>query len=240
VRDFAIYIHDLSYPAFGQFDGTIRTGKSTFEEIFGMPFYRHLQENPDRAAIFHAGIGNRGRIQATSIVEAYDFSTSRQVVDVGGGNGSFLSEILAAHANVSGVLIDRSVAIEAAKSGQGGSLPRCEFIDGDIFEDIFAGGDTYILKRILFDFSDEDAVCILNKCRSAIANDGRLLIIEMLQAPANQEDLSHALDLMFLVTMGGQTRTEEQYAELLAQSKFKFVKSIPTESDVTILEAAPA
>ena len=239
VRDYTIYIHDFIYEGFCNFDETVRTGKPTFDKSFGMPFFQHLQENPDRAAVFHEGIGNRGRNEANSIIEAYDFSTARQVVDIGGGNGGFLSAILMAHENVSGVLMDRTAAIEAAKSGHGGVLPRCEFVDGDIFEEVFSGGDAYTLKRLLFDFSDEDAVRILKNCRAAIRDDGRLLIIEVLQGPANQHDLSHSMDLMFLVMLGGRTRTEEQYAGLLEQARFRLVKRKPTQSDVTILAAVP-
>ena len=95
-------------------------------------FFQYLEKTPDRAAVFHAGIGNRGRIAAQAIIDAYDFSTSRLVVDVGGGNGAFLSAILSTHNNVSGVLVDRTAAIGAAKSGRGGPLPRCEFVDHDI------------------------------------------------------------------------------------------------------------
>jgi hypothetical protein len=95
-------------------------------------FFQYLEKTPDRAAVFHAGIGNRGRIAAQAIIDAYDFSTSRLVVDVGGGNGAFLSAILTTHNNVSGVLVDRTAAIGAAKSGRGGPLPRCEFVDHDI------------------------------------------------------------------------------------------------------------
>jgi hypothetical protein len=68
---------------------------------------------------------------------------------------------------------------------------------------------------------------------------GRLLNIEVLRGPSNQRDLSHAMDLLFLVLLGGRTRTAEQYATLLEQARFKLMKTIPTGSDVTILEALP-
>lgn len=239
VRDYAVYVHDFVYEGFGGLDEAVRTGKPAFDKICGMPFFQYLEKNPDRAAIFHAGIGNRGRIEAKAIVDAYDFSTSRQVVDVGGGNGAFLSAILTTHNNVSGVLVDRTAAIGAAKSGRGGPLPRCQFVDHDIFEQVFSGGDIYSLKRLLFDFSDEDAVCILDNCRKAVRDDGRLLIIEVLRGPPNQRDLAHAMDLVFLVLLGGRTRTIEQYATLLERARFRLVRTIPTESDVTMLEAVP-
>jgi len=132
VRDYAVYVHDFIYEGFGGLDEAVRTGKPAFEKIYGMPFFQYLEKTPDRAAVFHAGIGNRGRIAAQAIIDAYDFSTSRLVVDVGGGNGAFLSAILTTHNNVSGVLVDRTAAIGAAKSGRGGPLPRCEFVDHDI------------------------------------------------------------------------------------------------------------
>jgi ubiquinone/menaquinone biosynthesis C-methylase UbiE len=204
-----------------------------------MPFFDYLQKNPARAAVFHAGIGNRGRIEGRAIVEAYDFSTSRQIVDVGGGNGAFLSAILTTHDDVSGVLVDRTAAVEAAKAGRGGPLPRCKFVDGDIFEQISSGGDIYTLKRLLFDFSDEDALRILDNCRKAMRDGARLLIIEVLRAPSNERDLAHAMDLVFLVLLGGRTRTKEQYATLLEQARFRLVRTIPTQSDVTVLEAVP-
>jgi len=237
VRDYAVYVHDFIYEGFADLCETIRSGTPAFDRMFGMPFFPFLQQNPDRATVFHAGIGNRGHIEAKSIVDAYDFSTCRQVVDVGGGNGAFLSAILTTHDNVSGVLVDRTAAIEAAKSGRGGPLPRCEFVDNDIFQGVFAGADTYTLKRLLFDFSDEDAVRILNHCRKAVRDGGRLLIIEVLRGPANQRDLAHAMDLVFLVLLGGRTRTAEQYASLLERAGFGLARTIPTESDVTILEA---
>jgi predicted transcriptional regulator len=239
VRDYAVYVHDFIYEGFGRFDETVRTGKPAFDTSYGMTFFHYLQKNPARAAIFHAGIGNRGRIEAEAIVDAYDFSTSRRIVDVGGGNGAFLSAIVTTHHNVSGVLVDRTAAIDAAKAGRGGPLPRCEFVDGDIFEHVCSVGDTYTLKRLLFDFSDEDAVRILDNCRKAIPDHAHLLIIEVLTGPSNQRDLAHAMDLVFLVLLGGRTRTKEQYATLLEQARFRPVRTIPTNADVTVLEAVP-
>ena len=240
VRNYAVYAHEFLYPGFGDLEETVRTGKPAFDRSFGMPLFSYLQQNRERAAVFHAGIGNRGRIEARSIVDAYNFSTSKRVVDVGGGNGAFLSAIVTAHEGVSGVLQDRTAAIDAAKAGRGGPLPRCSFVDGDIFAEVFAGGDLYTLKRLLFDFADDDVVRILMNCRTAMPQTGRLLIIEVLQGPSNQRDLAHAMDLVFLVMLGGRTRTAEHYASLLHRAGFKLARTIPTESDVTILEATPA
>lgn len=239
VRDYAVLIHDFIYDGFSALDESVRTGKPAFDQMRGVPFFQYLQKNPGRAAVFHAGIGNRGRIEARAILDAYDFSTSRQVVDVGGGNGALLSAILTTHSNVSGVLVDRTAAIEAAKSGRGGPLPHCEFVDQDIFEQVYSGGSTYTLKRLLFDFSDEDAVRILDNCRKAMRDDARLLIIEVLRGPPNQQHLAHTMDLVFLVLVGGRTRTKEQYAAMLERTHFKLARTIPTGSDITLLEAVP-
>lgn len=81
----------------------VRTGKPVIENHF-----EYLRANPAQEAIFHAAMGNRGRIETAAIIDAYDFSKCGTIVDVGGGNGAFLSGILAFCEQVSGVLFDQS------------------------------------------------------------------------------------------------------------------------------------
>ncbi len=159
-------------------------------------------------------------------------------MDIGGGNGAFLSGILVSCEQVSGVLFDQKSAIEAAKAGRGGSLPRCEFIAGDFFEAVPSGGDTYVLKRILDDWSDEKVVQILKNCRKAMKSETRLLIIEPLMGPPNELTPGHFADMNFLVTFsGGRIRTEEEHSDLLRQTGFRLQTNVPTESEVSVLEA---
>jgi O-methyltransferase domain/Dimerisation domain len=232
VRDYAIYSHEFVYKEFENIMDSVRTGKPVIENHF-----EYLRANPEQEAIFHAGMSNRGRIETAAIIDAYDFSKCGTIVDVGGGNGAFLSGILASCEEVSGVLFDQKSAIEAAKAGRGGPLPRCAFVPGNFFDAVPSGGDTYVLKRVLDDWSDEEVMRILKNCRMGMKSKARLLIIDPLIGPLNEQTPGHLYDITFLVLLTGRVRTEEEYSALLRQTEFRLQNVVPTESDVSILEA---
>jgi O-methyltransferase domain/Dimerisation domain len=235
VRDFAIYSHEFVYDAFRGITDSVRTGKPVIDDFFGF-----LRANPDQEAIFHAGMSNRGRIETAAVLESYKFSESQTVVDVGGGNGGFLSAILTCNEHLSGILFDQPSAIEAAKAGRGGPLFRCQLVAGDFFDNVPTRGDPYVLKRILFDWTDEEAVRILKNCRRAMNSGARLLIIEPLIGPPNEQCPAHLFDMTFLVMLHGRLRTADEYSGLLSQAGFQLQRVIPTESDVSIVEASVA
>jgi hypothetical protein len=110
----------------------------------------------------------------------------------------------------------------------------------DFFEGVPPGGDTYVLKRILFDWTDEEALRILKNCRRAMNGGAHLLIIEPLIGPPNEQCPAHLYDMTFLVMLHGRLRTADEYSSLLGQAGFKLRRIVPTESDVSILEAAVA
>ena len=236
VRGYAIYIHELVYERYTRIMDSVRTGKAVIEKVFD-----NLRSNPAQEAIFHAGMDDKTHIDMAAIIEAYDFSNCGRVVDVGGGNGAFLSGIMASCETLSGVLVDQKSVIEAAKAGRGGLLPRCEFVLGDFLEAVPSGGDTYVLKGILVNWDDEEVVRILKNCWKAMKSNARLLIIEPLIGPPNELTAGHINDMYFLVTYGGgRLRTEVEHSNLLRQAGFRLEKNVPTESEVSILEAIAA
>jgi len=234
VHDYAIYNHEVVYDAFKDIVDCVRTGKPVFDD-----FFASLRADPGKEAVFHAGMSNRGRIETAAVLEAYKFSASKTVVDVGGGNGGFLSSTLARNNHLSGILFDQASAIEAATAGRGGPLPRCKLVAGNFFETVPSGGDTYVLKRVLFDWTDEEAVRILKNCRRVMNDNARLLIIEPLIGPPNEQSPAHLYDMTFLVMLHGRLRTADEYAGLLGQAGFRIEKILPTESEVSVLEAWP-
>jgi hypothetical protein len=235
VRDYAIYSHEFVYDAFRSITECVRTGRPAIEDFFSF-----LRADPEGEAIFHAGMSNRGRIETAAILDVHKFSQPQTVVDVGGGNGGFLSAVLASYEQVSAVLVDQPSAIEAARAGRGGPLPRCQLVARDFFEGIPSGGDTYVLKRILFDWTDEKALQILQNCRRAMNAEARLLIIEPLIGLPNEPCPAHLFDMTFLVMLHGRLRTVEEYSSLLNKSGFNLQRVVPTESDVSIVEASVA
>ncbi len=235
VHDYAIYNHEIVYDSFKEIADSVRSGKPVIDDFFSF-----LRADPDKEAVFHAGMSNRGSVETAAVLDAYKFPDSKTVVDVGGGNGGFLSATLAGNAHLSAILFDQPSAIEAAKAGRGGPLPRCNLVAGDFFDTVPSGGDTYVLKRVLFDWTDEEAVKILTNCRRAMNNEAHLLIIEPLIGKPNQPSPAHLYDMTFLVMLHGRLRTADEYAALLGQAGFRTARIIPTDSEVSVVEASAA
>lgn len=240
IRDYAIYVHEFLYTLFERLPDSVRAGKPIVEEALGAPLFSYLQQHKEKAALFHAGLANRGRIETPAILEAFGIGDCKRVVDMGGGNGAFLSALLAAYPGVSGVLLERAPAIAAARSGQGGPLPRCELIEGDYFDAVPEGADLYIFKRVLFDHSNDEVVKILSNCRAAMPPGARIAIIEGLAGTMNEPGLAHLMDLTFLLATTGRMRRSEEYGALLGKAGLKLQRSVPTRSDVCVLEAVRA
>lgn len=140
---------------------------------------------------------------------------------------------------VAAILFDRESTIELAKSRAHHPLPRTAFIAGNFFEKVPKGGDLYILKQIIHDWDDDEAITILQNCRRAIRDKAVLLVIDSVIGPLNEASLGLTLDLTMLVVVGGKERREEEFRENLERSGFRLNRVIPTKSYVSILEAEP-
>ena len=158
-------------------------------------------------------------------------------VDVGGGHGQLLSEIVTRNPYLAGVLYDRPEGIAAARSRLGGPLPRCDLVAGDFFESVPEGTDAYIMKKVIHDWDDERAGKILDNCRRAMAWDGKVLLPKR---SCQQENAPHPIktfDLVMLAAVGGLERTQEQYERLFARGGLRLQRVIETHSPLSILEA---
>jgi hypothetical protein len=240
VRDYVIFYHECVYPSFAHIVSTVRTGESGQIKAFGKRAFEMVQTDPDFAAVLYAGLASRAKLDIAALMAVYDFSGAAIVADVGGGNGGLLSVILARYPNVSGLLVDLAPAIEAAKAGKGGALPRCEFVIGDFFDKIPTGADVYILKLVLHDWNDDDVYRILTRCRNAMTATSRLLVIEGLVEPHDEMSLTTLVDITMLINVGGRERTQVEFETLLKHAGLKLQKTIPTESALYILEATRA
>jgi O-methyltransferase domain len=96
-----------------------------------------------------------------------------------------------------------------------------------MFDAIPAGGDAYILKRIIHDWSDAEALQILRNCREAMSVQGTLLLIESIKQTAQHADPATAADLMMLALVTGRERTEEEFRELYAAAGFTLTRVLP-------------
>jgi hypothetical protein len=241
LRDFIIMLGEAWYAQpWEQLMYSVETGQPAFEHVHGMGLFKYLARHPEAGAVFDSAMTSRSSQENDAITAAYDFSGIRTIIDVGGGRGALLATLLRADPGLRGILFDRPpVAAEArGRLERAGLDGRCEVVGGDFFESIPAGGDAYLLQRVIHDWDDDQALAILRNCRRAM-NDSRLLIIELVIPAGNDRSLSKLFDLVMLVQCGGQERTEAEYRTLLAAAGFELTAVTPTRALVNVLECVP-
>lgn len=229
VRPIAVmYGEPFFWRAWGDLYGSVRTGKPAFDRVHGQAFFEYLASRPSEGAIFNAGMTGFSNIDVPAILDAYDFSGLARIVDVAGGHGALLRGILERHPDSRGVLCDLpSVIAEAIELKRSDVSTRCQVVAADFFKSVPAGGDAYILKRILHDWNDDEAVNILKNCRRAIAAGGKVLVMEQVVKPSNQPDPAKWMDLNMLTLLTGRERTEAEFGELYARAGFKLTRVVP-------------
>jgi hypothetical protein len=242
MRERGILVRDEYLPAWLNLSHTVRTGETAFGHVFGMSAWEHRRRHPALNECMNRTMADDQRSAQGSISEAYDFSRHRTIVDVGGGHGALLADILARFPQPGGVLFDQPHVVSGAPRllADACVLQRCEIVGGSFFERVPAGGDAYLLQRVLHDWSDEQCEAILRKCRAAMGGASELLVIEKVVpeglAPA---DLV-MLDMHMMAMLGGRERTRAEYEALLASSGFEFVRSLHTRAGTEILVATPS
>jgi hypothetical protein len=176
-----------------------------------------------------------------AIVQSYDFSGVGVLMDVGGGEGVLLAAILAANPALRGVLFDQPHFLTGANEllERAGVADRCELVSGSFFEEVPGGADAHLLKSIVHDWDDPATLKILRACRAAIADSGRLLVVEPLIRAGNEPDPAKFSDLNMLVMLGGQERTAEDFERLYAEAGFRLTEIIGTGSSMSIIEGVP-
>jgi hypothetical protein len=216
---------------------SLRTGRPTFSEMFGKPPFEFLEEDRDAGALFDSAMIGASSMDNTAILAAYDFSGISTLVDVGGGRGTLLAAILAAYPALRGILFDRPRVVPQSDQSAETPTNRCQVVGGDFFEEVPAGGDAYILKNVLHDWDDADAHRILQTCHRGMYTGARLLIIDPLIPPGNEPSVNKTLDLVMLVLWGGHERTAREFRDLLESAGFTWIRTVPTASRVSIIEA---
>lgn len=237
----AIFCGEQHYPAWNGLLHAFQTGDVAFDYIFGKPFYAYINSDLDRAEGLHRFMLEQAKGTARSLLSNYDFAAARQIVDVGGGYGAILAEILLANPQLHGVLFD--IATEGLELffAAGGLGDRTTVITDDYFDGVPAGGDIYLLSAILHNLNDENAIRLLKIVRQAIAPGGKVLVVELV-VPERITGPSPAveLDLMMWVLFNGYERTEAQFRAIFDAAGFRLNRIIPTKTPRPIIEAVVA
>jgi hypothetical protein len=217
------------------------TGEPGFNKIFKQSVFEYGGAHPEFIPTTDAAMTAIHGHETTAMLEAYDFSAVHLLADIGGGNGSLIAAILERYPKLKGVLFDTGYVVgRTRKYLESYCLDdRCSVIEGNFFESLPSGADTYMLRHIIHDWNDEQSVQILNNCRKVIPKNGRLLIIEAVLPPGNEPSLAKDFDMVMLVLPGGIERTEDEYRLLLEQTDFQLNSITPTASVISVVEAKP-
>lgn len=236
-----LYGDEWLYRAYGALLYSVQTGKPAFEHVHGTSFFEYLEQNAGAASVFNEAMTAFSRQEEGAILAAYDFSRFTRIVDVGGGHGSLLAAVLGAYPTVEGILFDQPSVVEGAPSllAKSGVAQRCQVVAGDFFDQIPAGGDAYVLKRVIHDWDDEQSACILRNCRVAMTNGARLLLSESIVPSGGEPSEAKLFDINMLVSCGALERTEQEYGDLLGAAGFEMARVIPTQSPLSLIEARP-
>jgi hypothetical protein len=238
MRDLALLYGEEFYAGWGKLLHTVRTGERGFDTVHGAPMYQYFGQSLELSAKFDRAMA-AGSTYFHELSLVHDFSDTRVLVDIGGGNGALLDEVLRANPDMRGVLFDVLVVIESAKIALAGSpvADRVDFVAGDYREDIPAGHDAYMLSRILHGRDDEKCVDLLSRVRSAIADEGTLLVIERVLPEAGERSLAVWFDMHMLTIAAGEERSQSHYAELLSKSGFELTDSHELPLELRLLVA---
>jgi orsellinic acid C2-O-methyltransferase len=228
----------------GALQHSVMTGERAFDHVYGMRNWDYYVRHPDAGARFDAAMNSMTSGQAERIVAAYDFSRLGTVVDVGGGDGTLLAEILRANPGLQGVLYDREdvIARAAGRLERMGLSDRCRLVGGDFLQSVPGGADAYVMKSILHDWDDAGVKQIVGRCREAGGPAAPLLVLErVLPATVSPEALEALTsDLNMMVANGGMERTEAEFRELLGAGGYRLQRVVPTGTVQSVLEAVPA
>jgi SAM-dependent methyltransferase len=243
---------EVHYALWADILATIRTGQSASQRAFGMPFYEHLARYPEVGSVFDRAMTSAGwiRYRFRPAVEAYDFGQFSSIVDVGGGNGTLMVELLKKYSKPTGIIFDVPRLAEAArqKIEEAQLITRCQFLGGNAFEAVPAGADAYVLSNFLINWGDAEALVPLRNCRKAIAPRGKLLLIEWIMPTGGEPRMDFRfwdtviMDLVMLAAFGSQSgyvRTRSEFDKLLDGAGFAVTTLVPTAASVCVIEAAP-
>ncbi|GGT34118.1 methyltransferase [Streptomyces kurssanovii] len=230
--------------AWEHLDGSIRTGEVAFDAVFGTDFFSHLAQHPKLSADFNAAMSQAVSETAAALPYAFDFDRFTTVTDVGGGDGTLLAGVLAAHQGLTGAVFDTAQGLaEAPKTmARHGLKERCSLIAGDFFRSVPEGSDLYMMKSILHDWTDDQAVTILSHCRKVLPPGGLVLIVEPVlpevvdtsaEADVTDGGVTYLSDLNMLVNLGGRERTRRDFEEVCHRAGLSLISVTP------LTDAAP-
>lgn len=175
---------------------------------------------------------------ADEVLAAAPFAGRRCLLDVGGGEGAFLSAVAARHPDLSLMLFDLPAVAERARQNfaAAGLADRVTVRAGDFRTDpLPTGADIVSLVRILHDHDEETVRTLLAAVRRALPSGGRVMVAEPMSDAPGAAPLGEAYFGFYLLAMGrGRPRTPAALCALLTAAGFHRPCLVTTRNPVIL------
>jgi len=209
------FVRKMDRSAYGLLEA-VRTGGAVWEKLHGLSFWDDMIADPELGRCFDAVNANHSAMFGPAITRCYDWSTVQHIVYVGGGTGRALAIILTAHPHLRATLVDLPgpLAAAAAVLEEATVADRCVLVAQSFFDALPSSGDVYLLANTVHDWNDEDSAKILRRCAEAAGPGGRVLVAERVatdEANETERAFVSRIDLLILLLLGGQVRSEEEF-----------------------------
>jgi hypothetical protein len=234
----------MVWQSWGDLLTTVRTGETALHRVFKTDSFSYLETHPEEAAVFDEAMGSFTAMTSIAVAAAYDFSSMRKLIDIGGGQGALLAGILRANPKLHGIVFDLPRLAEGARReiAAAGLADRCEFVGGDFFEAVPTGADAYMMKHVIHDWDDAKATRILRTCRAAMGPEARLLIVEGVYPPRIDGSIESQgaarNDVNMMVCTGGRQRSEAEFRELYDAAGLRLTRIVET-GFASVIEGVP-
>jgi orsellinic acid C2-O-methyltransferase len=228
------------YDAWSELDFALRTGESAFERRHGRSLWARFSDDDGVAASFTRTMRWNTQRVLNDILGLYDFPTTGVVADLGAGDGTLTAGLLTRFPNLRAIVFEQPAVIDHTRRAlaEQGLADRCDFVSGSFFDGVPKGADLYVLKSVVHNWADAMVLRLLESCRTAVGDRGRLLLIDHARGDADLLGAS-LRDLTMLVLFGGQDRTLDEYRSLLERANFTVREAAAAPSGICLLEAVP-
>ena len=222
----------------GRFTDAIRTNTPQTFSTLGTSIWEYYKEHPEEGAAFTRAMHGLTSPIVEDVVGVIDTSKVELAADIGGASGTLVHRLMAANPNLHGIVVDLPEVVSSATTAarELGLSNRSTASPSNFFEYVPAA-DLYLLKHILHDWSDNEALAILKRCRESIRPGGRLVVIERLLGEMGEPALGPLMDLHMMVNFTGRERTLDEYRALIEKAGFHFSTVTPIRSPLTVIEA---
>ena len=244
VRPLALWMgNPFHLRAYAEVMHSLRTGQTCVERVTGgLPVFEYFEKDKEVATEFNDAMTNLSMVCIPPVLDAYDFSGIRTLVDVAGGHGTVAGLILQRYPEMRAIVYDLPHVISGAPArlAQLGVAERCSTATGDMFKAV-PSGDAYIMKHIIHDWDDDRCVTILRNCMAAMTDrkQGRVILIEAVIEPGNARDFGKMIDYEMLVMPGGRERTAGEFEELFKRAGLRLERIVQTAGPLSVVEARP-